>query len=787
MATLRAPSATAKQVAPLPAELSSAALSSTFSAAVVLIDEHERVLHAEGEALVRHGLPPEECRGLCLKEILPAGAYRELRPRYQAAMSGQPQSFDYWTQNRRSAYWVQISPVQEEGRRMRQVLAVMQDVTARLRTTAELARSEARLREAERMVGLGSWELSLSDGSITYSPGAARLMGLKSGRALDLESFWALVHPEDQKAMQEAIERAIREGRAELEYRLIRADDHEQRILRVAGEAVPGEDGEPELLRGAVLDITEEREADQERMLAMSLYREGFDAAPIGMVVYGTSGQIIRANRAMCRIVGREDLTGMSIDELTLAEDQAATVSSRKALISGEISQFDWEKRYVRPDGSVVWASVHTAPVRHGDGSVRAVFSQVVDISERKERDAELETHISEAMWLARIRDALDQDRFVLYEQPIIDLATGQQVQRELLLRMREADGSVIAPGQFLPTAERYGIMREIDRWVIRHAVALAADGTPTELNLSSASLADPEILRELGEAIATHGVDPSLLVVEVTETAMLEQPGSGQSFARAVEELGCQLALDDFGTGYAGLSYLKQLPAQHLKIDLEFVRELRHDESTRRLVRGIVALAREFRQLTVAEGVEDKETLELLRELGVDRVQGYLLGRPTPVKLRLRRSRRTASPRSAPEDVERVREFFDACGRQDLAGIRKLFLPRSVLRPYLTPAGGGGGGGERIYLGHRGLQRYFEDVAELWDEVRNEPWSFWPIDGGVAVFGLVLARRGASVHREHVLSLFRLRDGRICSAEVYPDPSRPRGASGLPAQNGQQ
>jgi EAL domain-containing protein (putative c-di-GMP-specific phosphodiesterase class I) len=202
---------------------------------------------------------------------------------------------------------------------------------------------------------------------------------------------------------------------------------------------------------------------------------------------------------------------------------------------------------------------------------------------------------LSFELFLALLRDALDHDRFVLYTQPIVDLRTGDTAQQELLIRMRNVDGSIVAPGDFLPVAERCGLISEIDRWVIREAVGLSAQGQPTQFNLSAASIGDPDILRELASEIERTGADPSLLVVEVTETAIMTQLDTGRQFAEQVTALGCRLALDDFGTGYSSLTHLKQIPAHHLKIDIEFVRDLTRSETDERLVRGIIGLAREF------------------------------------------------------------------------------------------------------------------------------------------------------------------------------------------------
>ncbi|HYZ81956.1 MAG TPA: EAL domain-containing protein [Solirubrobacteraceae bacterium] len=336
-------------------------------------------------------------------------------------------------------------------------------------------------------------------------------------------------------------------------------------------------------------------------------------------------GRCFRVNDALCRLLGqsRAELIGRTIGACMPPEDHVALRRIREEMLRGERDSFTAEQRYVRADGRIGWGLLHWSPVRREDGSVEALHSQLVDITDRKDRETQLAHDVGEAMWLGRIRDALDRDRLVLHAQPIVDLMTGQTAQYELLLRMVGEEGEVIAPGEFLPTAERYGLISEIDRWVIREAVRIAAGGTPTEFNLSARSIGDPAVTQELADAIQESAVDPSLLVVEVTETAFLGQTEAGRAFAQRVRELGCRLALDDFGTGFSSLSYLKHLPADHLKIDMEFVREMVRSETDARVVRGIVGLAREFHQTTIAEGVEDEATLLMLREMGVDLARG--------------------------------------------------------------------------------------------------------------------------------------------------------------------
>jgi EAL domain-containing protein (putative c-di-GMP-specific phosphodiesterase class I) len=192
-------------------------------------------------------------------------------------------------------------------------------------------------------------------------------------------------------------------------------------------------------------------------------------------------------------------------------------------------------------------------------------------------------------------------------------------------------DGGLIPPGSFIPAAEQFGIMPELDRWVVGQALELARRGVAVQVNVSGASLGDSEIRTKVEAAVAA-GVRPDLLTFEVTETAAARNIEAARSFAEQLEQLGCAFALDDFGTGFGSLIYLKTLPVSQVKIDIEFVRDLVHNVPDQRLVRAIVQMAEPLGLETVAEGVEDQATLELLREIGVDFVQGFGIHRPAPL-----------------------------------------------------------------------------------------------------------------------------------------------------------
>jgi EAL domain-containing protein (putative c-di-GMP-specific phosphodiesterase class I) len=253
--------------------------------------------------------------------------------------------------------------------------------------------------------------------------------------------------------------------------------------------------------------------------------------------------------------------------------------------------------------------------------------------------------------WLARLRRALAEDLLVLHYQPIVSLADGRISHHEALVRLiDEDDGSLIGPASFLPAAERYGLIGEIDRVVLdKVAERLARGGREPArrsgllargsrelsggiaMNLSALSVTDREMLAHVERALERHDADPARLVIEVTETASISDMGVARAFCEGVHELGGAIALDDFGAGFGSFHYLKHLPFRYLKIDGAFVRGLPDSPHDQLVVKALVDLVRAMGQQTIAEFVGDRRTLELLRELGVDYAQGFEIGRPGP------------------------------------------------------------------------------------------------------------------------------------------------------------
>jgi diguanylate cyclase (GGDEF)-like protein/PAS domain S-box-containing protein len=240
--------------------------------------------------------------------------------------------------------------------------------------------------------------------------------------------------------------------------------------------------------------------------------------------------------------------------------------------------------------------------------------------------------------WSERVRRATERGLFVLTSQPIVDLGSGEATQHEILLRMRDDGGGLVVPGAFLATAERFGLIGGVDRWVTQQAVRLIeahnreGRDLTLEVNLSGRTMGDTRFPAEVKHQLTNSGIDPASLIFEVTETAAVADIEHARSFATSLARLGCRFALDDFGAGYASFYYLKHLPISYLKIDGEFVRDLPDSRTDQLIVSALIEVCQGLGIKTIAEFVGDQRTMDMVRDLGVDFAQGYHLGRPEPV-----------------------------------------------------------------------------------------------------------------------------------------------------------
>ena len=622
--------------------------SSVDNAGVCVVDRSLTVLAFQGPLFLRHGWVADEVIGRRLTDLVHPGVVRVL-PHYREALAGRTGEMRMRTREGAAELHVQFAPILHAG-----------EVVGARTLTVELPASDPANEPApvpaDSAIAVGSpfsFETAFEHapaGMAVFSASSSRepflhrvnrrlceRLGYSAERLMSLGAG-ELIHPEDaQRCVASAC--AVLEGMvadAELVARLRRADGAHV-TMRLHLSRLPG----PRQGRGwgicSATDVpAEDRPGTDEVAGVPELIEEAFDRAGVGLGLTDVeTNRFVRVNDALCGVTERSSEELLALDsclELIHPEERAEEQAALTRLRLGDDRVDRREKRLLHPDGGDVWVASSLSALRDRAGATRAGLVQMVGIGERKAREEAMRRELEEVAWLDRIRTALTEDRFVLHGQPIVDLSDGETVQQELLLRMLDADGSIVGPMAFLPVAERTGLIEEIDRWVIRRGVDHAAAGTPVEINVSAESMGRPRLLDFVEAELQRTGADPGRLVFEITETALMSDQTGGTAFAKRLSDIGCGFALDDFGTGFGGFTYLRHLPVNFIKIDRDFVRELPRSERDVHLVRTIVNLAEGLGQQTIAEGVEDEETLGMLRDLGVDFAQGYHLGRPAPL-----------------------------------------------------------------------------------------------------------------------------------------------------------
>ncbi len=487
------------------------------------------------------------------------------------------------------------------------------------------------LAEAERIARFGIWKWDVTGGQVYWSDELHEIYGLHPGEfAGTVDAFIERVHADDRDriwghiaASLESLEPFV------FEERIIRADGAE-RILLSQGRVISGPDGTAEALVGVCHDITDR--ANVERALGTSERRMQaiLDNTPSMITVKDLDGRYLMSNAEAERTAGlpEGDLTGRQCADVFPPEiAEAQRVNDRRAASEGDpvydeavLSRDGEERTYM----TVTFA----LPDEHGIPAETCTIA--TDITERRERDSERRQRLE---WTSRINSALDEGRVLAYAQPIVNLQTGAHASSELLARMRPEGSTeeIQVPKSFLPAAERYGLVQPIDVWMVSQALELAPR-MPTQVNISAVTLCDPGARERIGRLLADAPDAARRVIFEITETADAAVLEAAQAFAEEITRCGARLALDDFGVGFGSFTYLRTLPVSFLKIDVSFVQGLADSPDDRQVVKSIIDIAGEFGLWTVAEGVEDERTLELVRSMGATFAQGFHLGRPAPV-----------------------------------------------------------------------------------------------------------------------------------------------------------
>jgi diguanylate cyclase (GGDEF)-like protein len=254
--------------------------------------------------------------------------------------------------------------------------------------------------------------------------------------------------------------------------------------------------------------------------------------------------------------------------------------------------------------------------------------------------DIELARRHGEMQWVSRINAALHEDRLLLYVQDIQPLTKGLPLHREILLRLLDENGKIVPPMSFIPAAERYNLMSDIDRWVIKNTFAWVHNESSEQgldivynINLSGTSVSDPPLLLEfIEQQLTNYPISPQRICFEITETAAVQNLAQAAELISALKGRGFRFALDDFGSGLSSFMYLKTLPVDFLKIDGSFIRNIVNDPIDLAMVQAINTIGHIMGIKTIAEFVEDETTIAELHKLGIDFAQGFAIHRPEPL-----------------------------------------------------------------------------------------------------------------------------------------------------------
>ncbi len=590
--------------------------------------------------------------------------------------------------------WIscRIKALHDEHGRLRRLLGVETDVTERRTYEEALFREKESAQITLQSIGDGVITTD-AEGRIEYlNPVAEELTGWRFHDAVTrpIDDIFRGFHEETCEPLENPLAMSIERNRAMKSVRpslLIRQDGNE---LYIESTASPIRNNKGEVT-GAVLvfhDVSESRELNRKLsyhashdMLTGLVNRREFEnrldralkSAKAGEASYAllyldldrfkiindSSGHqvgdtLLTQIGALlkAKIRWRDCLARLGGDEFAVLLESCSMDEAMRAA-QGLVKAID-EFRFEWEDNSFkLTASVGVVPITADNEDVASIMNAADAACQAAKEagrdrvhafaddDIELMRRRREIQWAARINSALEDGRFELFRQTILPLQDNEQGEHyELLLRMRDENGALVSPDLFITAAERYGIMPNVDRWVVENALQWLVSEADERarlalcsINLSGQSLADDKFLPFVIDQFRHSGLDPTLICFEITETSAIASYAQANRFINALKELGCMFALDDFGTGLSSFGYLKHFPVDFLKIDGSFVKEMVHDLIDREMVRSINEIGHLTKKKTIAEFAENNEIVTMLRGMGIDYAQGYGISEPKRIE----------------------------------------------------------------------------------------------------------------------------------------------------------
>ncbi|WP_096360467.1 EAL domain-containing protein [Sulfuricaulis limicola] len=575
-----------------------------------------------------------------------------------------------------------ISPIRDATGAIRGASTVSRNITDRIRADQALLRSQSFLTQAQEIGGIGSWVSSLGpDKRLWWSSETYRIFGIEEGTAIDNDTFFAATHPDDRAAIQQAVQQSIAAHKPyTLDHRIRRPDGTERWVTERA-DVTFDDLGRPVNLAGVVQDITDRKRTEQtiqrlayvdsltdlpNRASLLQRLKEAILNAQAKQQTLGLLLINIKDFRDINDTLGHENGDRFLVEvasrlrhALWESDIIARLTGDEFAVLLPRLARRDDIELVVRkmlealkPVVTIAGIPLEVRPAigialypEHGSDTSTLYQHADVALNASKTKheaytiyDPAIDVYDPQRLSLmAELRLAIATDQLQLHYQPRIDFRKRSLVGVEALVRWQHPKRGLIPPDEFIPAAEKTGLIDELTLWVLRTAMFQGkhweAQGLMLEIavNISTRSLHEMFLVSSVRELLQQTAFAPERLILEVTESTIMLDPVNAMRELEAVHKLGVQLAIDDFGIGYSSLAYLRQLPVRHLKIDKSFIIDMR-DPKNGAIVRGTVELGHSLGLSVTAEGVEDKTNYTSLKLLGCDQAQGYYISRPLPV-----------------------------------------------------------------------------------------------------------------------------------------------------------
>jgi len=625
-----------------------------------------------------------------LERILEDDLGRYIQTRHAALKAKKSWNFEYRCINK-NGNWTYIheigEPELDNYGTIIKTIGTVQDITKIRLIEHKLQKSHAIFKKAEVMGNIGHWTWDLAeDKLITCSDQFAKIYDMTVPQALNHFTSTGrnrLVHPDDEAFARRAEYDDNGNFKAfNIDYRIITLSGN-IRHVHMCSEILYNINGLPSQSFGIVQDISDRKKGEDALSYQAShdaltglLNRAEFEKRTKNVlttikkdktenamcfldldqfkIINDTCGhaagdELLRQlGRLLSDTVRKEDtLARLGGDEFGLLMEHCTPDESQ--CIANDILQkimryrFFWGKKTFH-----VGVSIGLIAITKASGDYTDIFNQADgacylakelgrnQIHVYRPDDVELAGRHNEMQWAGRIQQALDENRFCLYAQPIVSTDNDNIKHYELLVRMLGESGEIILPGLFLPAAERYNLIGRIDTWVVERSISLMISHSDfikeidfISINLSGQSVANYQFMPMIIALIEKSNIDASKICFEVTETAAISNMLAASAFITELKQLGCRFALDDFGTGLSSFEYLKNLPVDYLKIDGVFVKDMVNDPIDKAMVKSINDIGHLMGMKTTAEFVENNAIMLQLGEMGIDYAQGYGIGMP--------------------------------------------------------------------------------------------------------------------------------------------------------------